>query len=198
MNNMAYNNNNNINDLPPECLYEISKEIEGELHYLSITNQDCHSKGESCLVRIYSYDLKADIKSFLQCDSKKMPNIDGVIEANIVFKFLGNGQRGKHHGIFKWSRDPEFVIEGEMDGIHNACTHHKPLPECGGCYQNYNIEGIINGNMKFQKSNNIQDYKISAMYAMDVIVEDNLEPFSPGINSRVTGTIEGIASRLCK
>ena len=77
MNNM--DNHSNINDLPPQCLYEISKEIEGELHYRSILNQDCYSSGERCLVVTVSYDLKAEVKFFLQCDSTKMPNIDGSI-----------------------------------------------------------------------------------------------------------------------
>jgi hypothetical protein len=64
MNNIG--NNGNINDLPPQCLYEISKEIEGELYSRNISNQDCYSKGERCLVVTVSYALKAEIKSFLQ------------------------------------------------------------------------------------------------------------------------------------
>ena len=62
------------------------------------------------------------------------------------------------------------------NGISNAGTHHKPLKEeCEECDQNYHIEGKINGNIKFQDSDDImQSYEISAMYAMDVKLEDNL------------------------
>jgi hypothetical protein len=87
-----------------------------------------------------------------------------------------------------------------MNGISNSGTHHKPLrKECEECNQNYHIEGKLNGNIKFQESDDImQGYELSAMYAMDVKSEDNLEPFNPGINLGVKGTIEGIASRICK
>lgn len=189
-------NNNSINCSINQCLYEISKTMFGELHFENETKEQCDNLG--CVIITTSHILKTEIQSF-QCDSGRIPNIDGILKSRLIHRFIENGNnRGKHHGTFEWYRLPDFVIIGELNGITNAGTHHTPLRECEECNQNSHIEGKINGYIKFKDSGDImQGYEISAMYAMDIKWENNSEPFRRENRGRVMGTIEGIVSRFC-
>jgi hypothetical protein len=187
---------NNINCSVNQCLYEISKTMFGNLYFEIETKEQCDRL--DCVIINTSHIMKAEVKSF-QCDSSKIPNIDGIIKSRVLHRFIESGNnRGKHHGIFEWYTSPDFIILGEMNGITNAGTHHKPLRDCEECNLNSHLEGKLNGYLKFKDSGDtMQGYEISAIYAIDIKWETNVEPFRQENNGRLEGTIEGIVSRFC-
>jgi hypothetical protein len=144
--------------------------------------------------------MKIEIKSF-ECDSKIGRELDDILKARLINKFIENGhRRGIHSGTFEWYKSPDYVILGKMDGITNCGSHHHPLKkECEKFYLDSHLEGRFEGYIKFQEnSDSMYGYKISAIYAIDINWRMKSEPFRKDNYANTEGTVEGIISRYCK
>ncbi|MDX1373723.1 MAG: hypothetical protein R3321_14715, partial [Nitrososphaeraceae archaeon] len=152
----------------------------------------------NCMVLNTSHVLKIEIRSF-ECDSKTGRQLDGILKARLVNKFIENGhRRGIHFGTFEWYGFHDFIILGRLDGITNSGSHHDPLPKCEKCNQDSHLEGRLDGYIKFQNaSDSMYGYKISAMYAIDIDWRVKSEPFRQDNYGNMKGSIEGIISHFC-
>lgn len=87
-----------------------------------------------CIVISTSHVKKIKIKSF-ECDSKTRKQLDKILKARLINKFIEHGNiRLIHCGTFEWYESSEFGILGRLEGITNSGSDHHPLEkECEKC-----------------------------------------------------------------
>ena len=85
-----------------ECLYELSKDLKGELTLGQANDEKCERL--NCTSFKTTHKLEAELSSHPQCDSKEGKVLDGRLIVKIVHGLINNGQgRGAHYGRFQLS-----------------------------------------------------------------------------------------------
>ena len=57
-------------------------------------------------------------------------------------------EEGAHYGKFQLTSVSGNIVRGQLWGITNAGTHHKPIGDCEPCDQKGHIEGRLAGEIQ--------------------------------------------------
>ena len=126
-----------------ECVYEVSKELKGQLNGIKVNSETCDKL--QCITLKTEHELQSEVSSHL-CDSAQGKKLDGKIHARIIHGLVNDGKgRGAHYGKFELFSITGIVVNGRMWGITNAGTHHKPVTDCERCDQRGHMEGQTSG-----------------------------------------------------
>lgn len=173
-----------------ECLYELSKDLKGELTLGQANDEKCERL--NCTSFKTTHKLEAELSSHPQCDSKEGKVLDGRLIVKIVHGLINNGQgRGAHYGRFQLSSVSGTTVGGQLWGITNACTHREPIIDCEPCDLKGHMEGRLAGVIQ-QSDESLIDCRVFGSY---VIKFDQSTGF---ISTAVTGTLEGVIVCECE
>ena len=170
-----------------ECIYKISKEVQGQLvrerfSFKSCTNLECTSL-------LTYHKLNAGLTSS-GCDSNQGREIQGRIDMEIFHILNSDGKdRGYHYGNFKVIDNSRNIIEGKILGLTNMGTHHERISNCERCDQLDHMEGTLDGNI-LNDARSLNDCRFVGSYAMKFTSTREF------VSSRIDGIIEGVA--VCK
>ncbi len=93
------------------------------------------------------WDVK--LSSHQPCDSKNGKLLDGKLTARIIHGLINDGEeRGAHYGKFQLTSVSGYIVRGQLWGITNAGTHHKPFGDCEPCDQKGHMEGRLAGEIQ--------------------------------------------------
>ena len=183
------------------CVYDVSKDLNGQVTVLDARPQPCSSP--SCNPLVQQEFLRLDAASNPDCDSKLLGMaLDGVILVRIfvtVFTGPRGNLRGVHAGQFDWIPTVGGRITGTLEGISNAgVLRPQPFRDCERCDE----AGIVSGHL-FGTGNGVPgvpvpDFQVDAMYrlAWDPLAWDPANP-DPLI-APVRGTLEGVLIVTCQ
>jgi hypothetical protein len=173
-----------------ECIYSFSKTMSGKATILKKEKNNCEEP--KCISLKIMQDIVLGVRSNSECDSEKAKTLDGNLIMRLIQGLIDTGEgRGAHHGSFRWAGTSDTFVIGQLRGITNAGTHHKPLKECEKCNIKGHMEGQLNGTVYNTKDIGIMD-RLLATYAFE---------FKTGVEFRMDmlqGTIEGVIISLCK
>lgn len=173
-----------------ECIYPFSKTTSGKHRILKKAEDKCEEL--KCISLKIMQTLEFTVRSHSQCDSEKAKNLDGNLKMRLIQGLINNGEgRGAHQGLFKLGGNSDTYVLGQLRGITNAGTHHRPLQECESCDIKGHMEGQLNGIIYNKKDVRTMD-RLLATYALE---------FKTGVEFHMDGlkgTIEGVIISECK
>jgi hypothetical protein len=173
-----------------ECLYELSKNLKGRITLTQSKEEKCDKLRCVSFKTIHKLDVK--LYSHQPCDSKNGKLLDGRLTAKIIHGLINNGEgRGAHFGRFQLTSVSGNIVRGQLWGITNAGTHHKPISDCEPCDQKGHMEGRLAGEILEGKKPLI-DCRVFAAYAI------NFDHSTGFINTSVTGDLEGVIVCECE
>jgi hypothetical protein len=171
----------------PICMYPVSKDFKGRFEVREQKPHQCSRP--DCLTLSAFLTMESEVVAHRPCDSVACMWLDGKLTAELVFKYIQDGEhRGYHVAKAKWGAAGGTLI-GKMAGITNAGTHREPLMNCERCDERGHMEGrldavVVDG-----------EYKGSRLLASYAI------RFDPGLqaqNTAIIGTLEGVLIRPCE
>jgi hypothetical protein len=183
------------------CVYEVSKDLTGQVTVLDADYRGCSSP--SCSPLVQQEFLRLDAASNPHCDSNPLGMVlDGVVRVRyFVTVFTGPREnlRGVHAGQFDWTPIVGGRIAGTLEGISNAgVLRPKHFDDCERC----DVAGIVSGHL-FGTGNGVPgvpvpDFQVDAVYrlAWDPLAWDPSNP-NP-LTAPVRGTLEGVLIIACQ
>lgn len=173
------------------CLFEMSKDLVGDLALVESVEERCESP--ACTTLETGHRLSVAVSAHA-CDSKIGRLLDGRLEVgDLVHKFAGadGGRRGVHEAAFRW-RGAGGVVVGTMQGVTNVGTHRAPaFEECQQCDTVGVMEGLLLGTVRKATNRRLIGCELRAAYRL------GFDPSKEGGSGAVTGTLEGVIIRDC-
>ena len=171
----------------PVCMCAVSKDLKGRFEVREQARHEC--KKPVCLTLSAFLTMDSKVTAHRPCDSVACMRLDGDLSAELVFKYMDDGQhRGYHVGRAKWS-SPGGTLVGKMAGTTNAGTHREPLDKCERC----DVRGHMEGRLDAVVTDG--EHKGSRLLASYCI------RFDPGMQAQSTaiiGTLEGVLIQACE
>lgn len=184
------------------CLYEVSKNLTGQLTLAHAHQPVCSSP--SCNPLVHEQFLLLDVAFNKDCDSQLLKTaLDGVLLVRyFVTVFTGPREtlRGVHAGQYDWTPAAGGRITGTLEGISNAGVLRPTIfrPDCERCDE----AGIVSGHL-FGTGNGVPgvpmpDFQLDAVYrlAWDPLAWDFANPHP--LTAPVRGTLEGVLIVTCQ
>jgi hypothetical protein len=173
-----------------ECLYELSKSLKGKITLLNSKEEKCDKLKCVSFKTLHKVDVR--LSSDQSCDSKNGKLLDGRLTAKIIHGLINDGEgRGAHYGKFQLTSISGYIVRGQLWGITNAGTHHKPISDCEPCDQKGHMEGRLAGEIQEGRKPLIE-CRVFGSYAI------NFDHSTGFINTSVTGTLEGVIVCECE
>lgn len=184
------------------CVYEVSKDLNGQVTLLDADYRGCSSP--SCNPLVQQQFLRLDAASNPDCDSQPPGMaLDGVVRVRyFVTVFTGPREnlRGVHAGQFDWTPTVGGRITGTLEGISNAGVLRARTfsRDCERCDE----AGIVSGHL-FGTGNGVPGvpvpgFQVDAIYrlAWDPLAWDPANP--QPLTAPVRGTLEGVLIVSCQ
>jgi hypothetical protein len=178
------------------CLYELSKNAQGQVVVLSADLQSCAQPACESLVLIQL--LRADLSPH-DCDSSLARFLDGRLVAwNLTMAYTGptESHRGVHAADFYWKPFAGGAIVGTLEGTTNAGIARAPVfPRCETCESCREIEVHI-GHL-FGTGQRVPGIRAPA-FEIEAVYRFTWDPTSKVDSPRpVVGTLEGVVILPC-
>ncbi|MDH5605517.1 MAG: hypothetical protein OEY93_01405 [Anaerolineae bacterium] len=183
----------------PMCLYEISKDMKGDIHLdPEMTHPEkCKNNLGECTTIKTIENIKMSVIDNGKCDSEISREVCmGDFSAKLMAVLRDNSDgRGYHSGRFRWEFKDLFVAQGRMSGITNAGTHRFPLLDCEPCNALAHMEGFLDGyvtGINYIPETRGQEYsRLVGSYAIQI------DWHKGGMDGDLLGILEGMLIGPC-
>ena len=169
------------------CMHPVSKDLKGRFEVREQKRHQC--KKPDCVTLSAFLGMESKVVSHRPCDSVECLWLDGDLVAELVFKYIQDGEhRGYHVGRIKWATAAGTLI-GKLAGTTNAGTHREPLMRCERCNERGHMEGRLDAVV------------VDGDYAGSRLLASYAISFDPGIgaqNTAIIGTLEGVLIQPCE
>jgi hypothetical protein len=174
------------------CLYELSKDAEGQLSPPEGQHHVCPE--DDCRTLTTDQDLELSLRPH-DCDSDVGRLFDGELRSvDLATVYVdGDGtRRGMHTATFSW-RCQIGLVQGTLEGLTNEGTHRAPVfDECQRCSETGVMEGRLCGRLVRSAEPRLAGAPVVAAYRL------RFESSREGALGGVRGTLEGLVVRTCE
>jgi hypothetical protein len=176
-----------------ECLYELSKSLKGRITLVKSKQGKCDKLKLKCVSFKTLHKLDITLSSHQPCDLKNGGLLDGTLTAELIHGLINDGEgRGAHYGKFQLISSLGNRVRGQLWGITNTGTHHKPIGDCEPCDQRGHMEGRLAGEIQKDSRTPLFGCRLFGSYAI------NFDHSTGFIDTSVTGTLEGVIICECE
>ncbi|ADB73512.1 hypothetical protein [Geodermatophilus obscurus] len=174
------------------CLYELSKDAEGQLSRPEGQQHVCPE--DDCRTLTTDQDLELSLRPH-DCDSDVGRLFDGELRSvDLATVYVdGDGtRRGMHTATFSW-RCQIGLVQGTLAGLTNEGTHRAPVfDECQRCGETGVMEGRLCGRLVRSAEPRLAGAQVVAAYRL------RFDSSREGALGGVRGTLEGLVVRTCE
>lgn len=175
------------------CLYEVSKNVEGQLNRWYAQREECREP--RCETLKTGHLLSLEVTAF-ECDSPPSVALDGQLVVPQLVTAFANADpeaRGLHTGAFTWQGN-DVLVRGTLSGNTNVGTHREPhFDQCEGCDEKYHMEGRLCGRIVKARGEwrRLRGCQVTAVYHF------RYDPVGDTGNAYLIGVIEGLIVCAC-